>query len=148
MQSGLAPSAYSGKPLTAKPGLKDGTVAARVRLAAALEPLASPVRFAAVDRPSHWSALADAPRRYDCIRAFTRKHAEVERHLDDLQAAIVSDGMIWMSWPKRASKVATDGTGDAIRTEALKLGPVDVKLAALDATWSGLKLVIRKERRK
>jgi len=148
MHAALAPSGYSGKPLAAKLGLKDGTVAAFVRLPAALEPLASLVRFAAVDRPEDWSGLAGAVRRYDCIHAFTRKHSEIERHLADLQAAIVPDGMIWVSWPKKASKVATDVTEDAIRTEALKLDLVDVKVAAVDETWSGLKLVIRKERRR
>ena len=58
------------------------------------------------------------------------------------------DGMIWVSWPKKASKVATDVTEDVIRAEALKLELVDVKVAAIDETWSGLKLVIRKERRR
>ena len=84
--------------------------------------------------------IASTPSRADA--------AEIERHLADLQAAIVPDGMIWVSWPKKASKVATDVTEDAIRTEALKLDLVDVKVAAVDETWSGLKLVIRKERRR
>jgi hypothetical protein len=52
-----------------------------------------------------------------------------------------------VSWPKKASKVATDVTEDGIRTEALKLDLVDIKVAAVDQTWSGLKLVMRKERR-
>ena len=55
--------------------------------------------------------------------------------------------MIWVSWPKKASKIATDVTEDVIRAEALKLDLVDVKVAAVDEIWSGLKLVIRKERR-
>ena len=55
--------------------------------------------------------------------------------------------MIWVSWPKKASKITTDVTEDVIRAEALKLDLVDVKVAAVDETWSGLKLVIRKERR-
>ena len=65
----------------------------------------------------------------------------------DLQDAIKVDGMIWVSWPKKASRIATDVTEDVIRTEALKLDLVDVKVAAIDDIWSGLKLVIRKERR-
>jgi hypothetical protein len=56
-------------------------------------------------------------------------------------------GMIWVSWPKRASKVPTDVTEDTIREVALPLGLVDVKVCAVDATWSGLKLMIRKELR-
>ena len=57
------------------------------------------------------------------------------------------DGFIWVSWPKQASKVPTDITEDVIRAVALPLGLVDVKVCAVDATWSGLKLVIRKELR-
>lgn len=55
--------------------------------------------------------------------------------------------MIWISWPKRASKVATDVTEDVIRRLALSLGLVDVKVCAVDEIWSGLKLVVRKELR-
>ena len=57
------------------------------------------------------------------------------------------DGFIWVSWPKKASKVATDITEDVIRAVALPLGLVDIKVCAVDDTWSGLKLVIRKELR-
>ena len=60
---------------------------------------------------------------------------------------IRQDGMIWVSWPKKASKVPTDITEDVIRSVALPLGLVDVKVCAVDDTWSGLKLVIRKELR-
>src|SRR4051812_37134202 len=104
MLGALAPSGYSGTPLAAKLGLKDGMIAALVGLPATLEPLASLVRFAALDRPPDWSAVAGALRRYDCIHAFTRSRAEIERHLADLQAALVLDGMMWVSWPKKASK--------------------------------------------
>ena len=55
--------------------------------------------------------------------------------------------MIWVSWPKKAAKVATDVTEDRVRDAALKLDLVDVKVAAVDEVWSGLKLVIRRERR-
>ena len=60
---------------------------------------------------------------------------------------IARDGMIWISWPKQASRVATDITEDVIREVVLPIGLVDVKVAAVDAVWSGLKLVIRKELR-
>jgi hypothetical protein len=62
-------------------------------------------------------------------------------------ARIRQDGMIWISWPKKASKVPTDVTEDVIRSIALPLGLVDVKVCAVDEVWSGLKLVIRKELR-
>ena len=61
---------------------------------------------------------------------------------------IKQDGMIWVSWPKKASKVRTDVTEDVIREIILPLGLVDVKVCVVDATWSGLKLVIRKENRR
>ena len=64
-----------------------------------------------------------------------------------LMTLIARDGMIWVSWPKKAAKVATDITEDVIRAVVLPLGLVDVKVCAVDQTWSGLKLVIRKELR-
>jgi hypothetical protein len=147
MHAALAPSGYSGTPLPGKLGLRDGMVAAFVALPAELEPLASAVQFANVDRPGGWSDVSGAVRKYDCVHAFTRQRVEIEIHLADLQGAIKIDGMIWVSWPKKASKIPTDVTEDVIRAEALKLDLVDVKVAAVDAVWSGLKLVIRKERR-
>jgi hypothetical protein len=62
-------------------------------------------------------------------------------------ASMDRDGMIWVSWPKKAAKLDTDITEDVIRSVALPMGLVDVKVCAVDATWSGLKLVIRKELR-
>ena len=64
-----------------------------------------------------------------------------------LRDQIASDGQVWVSWPKKASKVPTDITEDTIREVALPLGFVDTKVCAIDETWSGLKLVIRKELR-
>jgi hypothetical protein len=148
MPAAIATSGYSGTPLVAKLGLKDGMVAAFVALPAPLEPLAAAVGFAVVDRPRDWAGIIGAVRRYDFILAFTRQHAEIAESLADLQEAVKTDGMIWVSWPKKASKVATDVTEDVVRAEALKLDLVDVKVAAVDETWSGLKLVIRKERRR
>ena len=147
MPAALAPSGYSGTPLAAKLGLKDGMVAAFVALPPALSRSPRPSSSLGLDRPGDWAGIAGAVRKYDCIHAFTRQRAEIETHLADLQDAIKPDGMIWVSWPKKASKVATDVTEDVIRAEALKLDLVDVKVAAIDEIWSGLKLVIRKERR-
>ena len=65
----------------------------------------------------------------------------------ELLAAIRPAGMIWVSWPKKSSGVKTDMTDDVIREIALASGLVDVKLCAVDETWSGLKLVIRKDLR-
>ena len=64
-----------------------------------------------------------------------------------MERALKRDGAIWVSWPKKAAKMDTDVTEDVVRAEALKLDLVDVKVAAVDQVWSGLKLVIRLERR-
>ena len=97
-------------------------------------------------RQDSWAKpLSGGP--FDAIHAFTRSRAEIEASLGQLEKALKRDGMIWVSWPKKAAKVATDVTEDVVRAAALKLDLVDVKVAALDAVWSGLKLVIRKDRR-
>jgi hypothetical protein len=91
--------------------------------------------------------LSGRSRAFDAIHGFTRQRAELEDAMPDAQGAIRRDGMIWVSWPKKASKVPTDVTEDVVRNAALKLDLVDVKVAAIDDIWSGLKLVVRKERR-
>jgi hypothetical protein len=146
----LASAGYSGTPLAAKLGLKDGMAACFIALPQKLEDLASAVGFLRVDRAKAWGdvhRIFKAVRAYDFIHAFSRERVEIELHLADLQDAMKVDGMIWVSWPKKASKVATDVTEDVIRAAALKLDLVDVKVAAVDEIWSGLKLMIRKDRR-
>lgn len=142
-----AAAGYSGTPLPAKLGLRDGTVAAFIALPAELDALAEAVDFGHVDRLADWSKIAGACQRYDAVHAFTRQRAEIEDGLAGIETAIKRDGMVWVSWPKKASKVATDVTEDVIRAQALKLNLVDVKVAAVNEIWSGLKLVIRKDRR-
>lgn len=83
----------------------------------------------------------------DLWHLFTRSRQELTRRLPEILRELKPDGMIWVSWPKRASRVPTDITEDTIREVALPLGLVDVKVCAVDETWSGLKLVIRKELR-
>jgi hypothetical protein len=148
MSSAVAMSGYSGTPLAVKLGVKDGMAVAFAALPAALELLAECADFTTVDRTKDWAGLVGQLRRYDFIQAFTRERAEIETHLGGLQNAIKADGMIWVSWPKKATKIATDVTEDVVRSAALKLDLVDVKVAAIDDVWSGLKLVIRKERRR
>jgi hypothetical protein len=143
----LSVAGYSGKSLPAKLGLKDGMDAAFVALPAELDDLASSVAFASVERLDAWTDISGSGQAYDAVHAFTRRRSEVEDHLGDVQAAIRRDGMVWVSWPKKASKVPSDVTEDAVRAEALKLDLVDVKVCAIDEVWSGLKLVIRKDRR-
>ncbi|PYJ16741.1 MAG: hypothetical protein DME94_04530, partial [Verrucomicrobia bacterium] len=73
---------------------------------------------------------------------------ELERRLPVLREKIADAGTVWVSWPKRSSGVPTDVTEDVIRAVALPLGFVDVKVCAIDETWSGLKLMVRRENRK
>jgi hypothetical protein len=83
----------------------------------------------------------------DAAHLFVTDRAELERLIAQLRTMIAPAGQIWVSWPKKASKVPTDITEDVIRAVALPTGLVDVKVCAVDAIWSGLKLVIRRELR-
>ena len=86
-------------------------------------------------------------RTLDLAHVFVTRRGDLEAALPDLMEAIRPSGPIWASWPKKASGVPTDITEGVIREVALPLGLVDVKVCAVDEVWSGLKLVIRKERR-
>lgn len=142
----LPSAGYSAKSLPAKLGYKDGMTVAFIALPDDLAALADAVAFAEVVRVPDWRAKLGKAR-FDAIHAFTTSHAEIAINLGRLEDAIRRDGMIWVSWPKKAAKVSTDVTEDVVRDEALRRDLVDVKVAAVDAVWSGLKLVIRKERR-
>ena len=84
----------------------------------------------------------------DIWHLFTKSRQELTLQLQKSRVEIRQNGMIWVSWPKKSSKVKTDITEDVIREIALPLGLVDVKVCAIDEVWSGLKLVIRKELRR
>lgn len=84
----------------------------------------------------------------DFIHFFTRDEQELRTKLPALKSQLKKDGVLWVSWPKKASKVPTDITEDVIRQLALEIGLVDVKVCAVDETWSGLKLVIPVAKRK
>ncbi|XKG99751.1 DUF3052 domain-containing protein [Pelagibacterium halotolerans] len=143
----LTATGYSGTPLPKKLGLKDGQRVLFVGLPDVLGALADSCQFLAVDREGSLSGLALGDTRYDVVHAFTASRGELAGGMDTLQDAIVPDGMIWVSWPKKAAKIETDVTEDVVRAEALARDLVDVKVCAVDAVWSGLKLVIRKEKR-
>lgn len=81
------------------------------------------------------------------VHLFVTDFADLGARLGQYRAKIAPDGAVWVSWPKKTSGVLTDITEDRIRDAALPLGFVDIKVCAVDATWSGLKLVIRKELR-
>ena len=83
----------------------------------------------------------------DIVHLFCDRRAQLGKELRALRKAVRADAAVWVSWPKKASKVPTDITADTIRELALPLGFVDVKVCAVSEVWSGLKLVIRKELR-
>ena len=141
----LAPAGYSGTPLAQKLGLKDGQRVLFLDLPESLGELAEAKNFAEVRRTG-WDGLADA-RDFDFVHGFTVSRHMLEDAAKPFLGAIRRDGMVWISWPKKASKVPTDITEDVIREVLLPTGLVDVKVAAVDAVWSGLKLVIRVDQR-
>ncbi len=134
-------SGYSGTPLHRKLGYKEGYLAQTI------------------DEPGHYhSLLTGLPPNVrfvdganetplDLIHLFVMERAALAHHLPIARTRIKPAGMIWVSWPKKASKVPTDMSEDAVRAEAFPLGLVDIKVCAVDETWSGLKVVIRKELR-
>lgn len=93
--------------------------------------------------PEEVTLLSRPGKDMDYLHLFTDSQAVLKRRLPGLIAKLAPAGMIWISWPKKASKVPTDVTEDVIRREALAAGVVDVKVCAVDEVWSGLKLVRR-----
>ena len=131
---------YSGTPLAQKLGLKPG-------MRAWFQNVPDSVR-AEIDRDSPPLERLDLPEPpVEFAQIFVTSCAMLDCELRMLLPLLDPGGMIWVSWPKKASKVATDITEDVIRAVALPLHLVDVKVCAVDATWSGLKLVIRREHR-
>ncbi|MDY7105668.1 MAG: DUF3052 domain-containing protein [Actinomycetota bacterium] len=132
---------YSGTPLAKKLGIKDGTTVTLVGVVPddaeeLLAPLPDGVRVR--------RRLGGEP---EVVVFFTTARRDLERRFAKLAETIYPAAACWIAWPKKASKVATDMTEDVVREVALPAGLVDVKVCAIDATWSGLKLVHRKERR-
>ncbi len=83
----------------------------------------------------------------DIVHLFTKSAAELRKKLVEYRKRLRHDATVWVSWPKKSSRVPTDITEDVIRAVCLPMGWVDVKVCAVDETWSGLKLVVRKELR-
>ncbi|MCC7131810.1 MAG: DUF3052 family protein [Gemmatimonadales bacterium] len=131
---------YSGTPLARKLTLGPG-----LRVWAPGIPAAVKAEVDAAGLGIKWTARASVG--LPAAHLFVIARSELERRLATLRTTLAPDGQVWVSWPKKASGVATDITEDTIRQVALPLGFVDIKVCAVDATWSGLKLVIRKELR-
>jgi hypothetical protein len=134
------PAGYSGKPLYQKLGIKAGQ---HICVIGAPDDYENIIE----GKISGLTVTSDARQKADMAHIFETRHAALAKQLPSLIKAIAPDGAIWVSWPKKSSKVATDITEDVIRTVALPLGLVDVKVCAVNDVWSGLKLVIRRERR-
>jgi hypothetical protein len=132
---------YSGTPLAKKLGLREGT-----RLYAA----DVPKNYLKIlhPRPAGVSLTKRMDDQTDIVHIFATQRARLAEALRGTLKKMKPDAAIWVSWPKKASKVATDITEDTIREIALPMGLVDIKVCAVDETWSGLKLVIRKALRK
>ena len=82
------------------------------------------------------------------VHIFTKSRGELEKRLSIVREKVADTGIIWVSWPKKSSGVRTDVTEDMVRSIALPLGFVDVKVCAIDGTWSGLKWMVRRTNRK
>lgn len=131
---------YSGTPLVRKLGIQPNE------------------RIIAIGAPEHYEQLLDGlpegatignhvTSDANFIHLFVTKRADLEERLEISRGKLHDAGVLWVSWPKKSSGVPTDVTEDTIREVALPLGYVDVKVCAVDDTWSGLKLMIRRENR-
>jgi hypothetical protein len=131
---------YSGTPLATKLGIKAGHGVFLSGAPAGFEKMLDLPPKVKVARRAHKGP-------YDVILFFTKERAALERELKGLRALMTPACGLWICWPKKASKVATDMTEDVVRDVALPTGLVDNKVCAIDETWSGLRLVTRKELR-
>ena len=132
---------YSGTPLSQKLGIKEGIKILAVNIPKNYFDLLHPL-------PENVLFLSKSEKGIDIIHLFTKSYDELEKLLTQYKSCIKQNGAIWISWHKKSAKIKTEITEDIIRSIALPLGLVDVKVCAVDETWSGLKLVIRKENRK
>lgn len=132
---------YSGTPLAKKLGIKEGT---RVFLSGAPKnylQLVAPL-------PEGVKVVPRIDAKTDIVHIFSTEKMRLKTALRNSLGKLKQDRSIWVSWPKKSSKVPTDITEDTIREMALPMGLVDIKVCAIDKVWSGLKLVVRKENRR
>jgi hypothetical protein len=134
------PAGYSGTPLAKKLGVRSGQRTWRSGMPAsvAAEIASSGEEPVLLRQPETGLQMA---------HVFVTRIAELDERLQQIRSILAPDGTVWVSWPKKSARVATDITEDKIRSAALPLGFVDVKVCAIDEVWSGLKLVIRKSLR-
>jgi hypothetical protein len=133
-----APHGYSGKPLAVKLGLVPEKSAAIILAPAHYSELTDKAEV------THFGSVAKVKGEWDILHLFCRTESVLVDGLPRLLKHMAQGGMIWVSWPKKSSKLWQDLTEDGIRSTALPLGIVDVKVCAVDADWSGLKLMRRR----
>lgn len=131
----MTEAGYSGTPLRKKLGVLQGQVTWRLAMPEAVAD--------AIDGDAPPVLLPEPVAGLESAHLFVTERAVLAAELARLRPLLAAKGMVWVSWPKKAAKVPTDVTEDVIRAIALPMGYVDVKVCAVDAVWSGLKLVIR-----
>lgn len=134
----MTDSGYSETPLGKKLGYRAG-------MRVFVDGMPDPIRHAiekSIDAKPAWLFIAEPD--LAAAHIFVTARAELESKAAALPPLLAPSGFIWVSWPKKASKVATDITEDTIRAVCLPMGLIDVKVCAIDATWSGLKLTRRR----
>lgn len=131
---------YSGTPLPKKLGIKHGFAVAVVDGPDHLEQLLVPM-------PDDVTLRAGARGKPDVSLVFCRTEAALRKRVEQLWKLAFPDRSVWVCWPKKSSDLFIDLTEDGVRANVLGRGLVDVKVCAVDADWSGLKLMVRKELR-
>jgi hypothetical protein len=135
-----SPIGYSGTPLAKKLGIAEGSRVVAMRAPDNYSQMLAPI-------PSEVVFEAKVTQLTDIVHVFSYRKAQLKAELETLRNSINPSGVVWVSWPKKASGVLTDITDNTIRQLALPLGFVDIKVCAVSDVWSGLKLVLRKEHR-
>ncbi len=132
---------YSATPLARKLGIKSGHVIALLDAPPTLPDLLAPLP----DETDVRTSLDGGP--FDVVVCFTTKRDDLVRHVAQVQPVLAVAGGLWIAWPKKAAKMPTEVTEDTVREVALPVGLVDNKVCAIDETWTGLRLVLRRELR-
>jgi hypothetical protein len=140
MAMATATAGYSGTPLVTKLGLKDAGTLVLVKPPAGIESLFVPLPPAA-------TLTARLKASNDLVLLFCKDTAVLKKSLGPVAKKLAADGSLWIAWPKKTSPLFVDLTEDGIRKVVLPTGLVDVKVCAVNQDWSGLKLMVRKERR-
>jgi Protein of unknown function (DUF3052) len=136
----MSTAGYSGTPLSRKLGIKEGQLMLLLGQPADYEASLHPL-------PVGVTFTNQAQSTVDLAQVFVTRKDELAEHLSALRKKLKPEAVLWISWPKKSSKVPSTVTEDTIRELALPLGWVDVKVCAVSEVWSGLKLVVRKELR-